>query len=186
MMTLPMKYYKEVTLKDGRTCILRNAERKDGAAVLEIFILTHGQTDFLTSYPDECSLTLEGEEEYAQKKADSEREIEIIAELDGKVTGTAGVDSQGIHDKVKHRAHFGISIDKSYWGLGIGSALMNACIECAKEAGYLQMELEVVADNKAAMSLYTSSGFVEYGRNPKGFRSRYTGWQETVLMRLEL
>jgi hypothetical protein len=29
-------------------------------------------------------------------------------------------------------------------------------------------------------------GFVEYGRNPKGFRSRTTGWQELVLMRLEL
>ena len=31
-----------------------------------------------------------------------------------------------------------------------------------------------------------SVGFVEYGRNPKGFRSRLTGWQEVVLMRLEL
>ena len=94
-----MKYYKEVTLKDGRTCILRNAERKDGAAVLENFILTHGQTDFLTSYPDECSLTLEGEEEYAQKKADSEREIEIIAELDGKEVSELHDAEQDIHDR---------------------------------------------------------------------------------------
>ena len=31
-----------------------------------------------------------------------------------------------------------------------------------------------------------SEGFVQYGRNPKGFRSRYSGWQELVLMRLEL
>ncbi len=181
-----MKYYREVTLKDSRCCILRNAEKKDGAAVLENFILTHGQTDFLTSYPDECTFTVEGEEEYAQRKTDSEREVEIIAELDGKIVGTAGVDSMGPYDKVKHRAGFGISIDKACWGLGIGRALINACIECAKEAGYLQLELEVVADNKAAMALYTSSGFTEYGRNPKGFRSRYSGWQETVLMRLEL
>lgn len=48
------------------------------------------------------------------------------------------------------------------------------------------MELEVVAENRAALSLYESVGFVEYGRNPKGFRSRYTGWQEVVLMRLDL
>ena len=96
------------------------------------------------------------------------------------------MDSLGTYDKVKHRAGFGISIDQVCWGLGIGRALINACIECAKEAGYLQMELEVVADNKAAMALYTSSGFTEYGRNPRGFRSRYSGWQETVLMRLEL
>ena len=28
--------------------------------------------------------------------------------------------------------------------------------------------------------------FTEYGRNPRGFRSRLTGWQEVILMRLEL
>ena len=48
------------------------------------------------------------------------------------------------------------------------------------------MELEVVAENMSAVGLYESVGFVEYGRNPKGFRSRSTGWQEVVLMRLEL
>ena len=48
------------------------------------------------------------------------------------------------------------------------------------------MELEVVAENRSAIALYESVGFVEYGRNPKGFRSRLTGWQEVVLMRLEL
>ena len=30
------------------------------------------------------------------------------------------------------------------------------------------------------------AGYVEYGRNPQGFRSRKSGWQETVLMRREL
>jgi ribosomal protein S18 acetylase RimI-like enzyme len=89
-------------------------------------------------------------------------------------------------EKVKHRAEFGISVDKAYWGLGIGRALTEACIECAKEAGYAQLELEVVAENRSALTLYESVGFVEYGRNPKGFRSRLTGWQELVLMRLEL
>ena len=64
--------------------------------------------------------------------------------------------------------------------------LTEACIECAGSAGYLQLELEVVSDNNRAMELYKSAGFVEYGRNPKGFLSRHSGWQENVLMRLEL
>lgn len=29
-------------------------------------------------------------------------------------------------------------------------------------------------------------GFVEFGRNPRGIISRYRGWQELILMRLEL
>ena len=33
--------------------------------------------------------------------------------------------------KIRHRADFGISVDRQYWNLGIGTALMNACIECA-------------------------------------------------------
>ena len=77
-------------------------------------------------------------------------------------------------------------MDKAYWGLGVGRALTKACIECAKRAEYAQLELEVVAENRSAIALYESVGFVEYGRNPKGFRSRLTGWQEVVLMRLEL
>ena len=86
---------------------------------------------------------------------------------------------------MRHRAGFGVSVDRTYWGLGIGRALTEACIDCAKTAGYLQLELEVVAENERALSLYRSVGFIEYGRNPKGFRSR-RGWQELVLMRLDL
>ncbi len=77
-------------------------------------------------------------------------------------------------------------MDKAHWGLGVGRALTEACIECARAAGYVQLELQAVAENKAALALYRSVGFAEYGRNPKGFRSRTTGWQELVLMRLEL
>ena len=43
-----------------------------------------------------------------------------------------------------------------------------------------------MAENRRALRLYESAGFREYGRNPRGFRSRRGGWQELVLMRLEL
>ncbi len=181
-----MKYDKVIILKDGRECRIRNAAKEDGEGVLRNFLLTHGETDFLTSYPDECTFTVEGEEEYMERKEASEREAEIVAEVEGEIVGTSGISSLGAYDKLKHRAGFGISVAKEYWGLGIGRALTESCIECARKAGYLQLELEAVADNKAAIALYESVGFREYGRNPKAFRSRVSGWQECVLMRLEL
>ena len=181
-----MKYQKTVTLKDGRECVLRNAAADDAQAVLDIFLLTHAQTDFLASYRDECTHTVEGEAKFLQGQTDSENGIEILAEVDGTVAGMAGISSVGPKSKVRHRADFGISIDKAYWGLGIGRVLTESCIECARAADYLQLELEVVADNRRAMELYKSVGFIEYGRNPKAFRSRNSGWQENVLMRLEL
>ncbi len=181
-----MEYHRTVTLKDGRTCVLRNGTEQDGQAVLDNFILTHGQTDYLLTRPEECSFTLEQEKEYLKRKAESGREVEIVAEVDGVIAGTAGVDSAGRAEKVRHRASFGISVDQAWWGLGIGRALTEACIECAQAAGYSQLELEVVAGNGRALRLYRKMGFLEYGRNPRGFRSRENGWQEIVLMRLEL
>lgn len=182
-----MKYFKTIKLKDGKECILRNGTEQDGKAALDVFLLTHEQTDYLLTYPDEnSSMTAEQEGEYLKKRTDSSNEIEILAEVDGMIVGSAGFDSVGTKEKIRHRADFGISIDQKYWGLGIGRALTEACIECAKEAGYAQIELTVAAENKNAIALYESEGFAEYGRNPRGFRSRLTGWQEIILMRREL
>ena len=113
-------------------------------------------------------------------------EAEILAVVDGQIVGTAGIEKVGKHEKLSHRCDFGVSVDKEFWGLGIGSALLDACIECAKKAGYKQMELEVVAENDRAVKMYEKAGFVEYGRNPRDFLSRYSGYQELVYMRLEL
>lgn len=181
-----MKYYQEITLKNGKTAVLRNGEDKDGKAVLDNFNLTHDETDFLLSYPDEISLSADGEADFLKKKTESENEIEIIAIVDGEVAGTAGINALGNKYKVKHRAKFGIAIMKKYWGLGLGGALTKACIDCAKEAGYTQLELDVVAENEGAISLYKKMGFTEYGRNPKGFKSRISGYQELVYMLLDL
>ena len=182
-----MIYNKTIKIKDGMECILRNADFKDGEAVYEIFNQTHEETDYLLSYTDENSYNIEQEAQFLQEKTDSPNEIEIIAIVEGKVIGTAGIGMIGPKFKVKHRAEFGISVAKEYWGLGIGRALTNACIECAREAGYAQLELEAVAENDHALALYESVGFVEFGRNPKGFRSRISGeYQELVSMRLDL
>ena len=181
-----MQYHQIITLKDGRTCTLRNGTAEDGQALLDNFILTHAQTDFLIDYPDEITTTVEQEIQFLKDRAESENEIEILAEAGGSVVGSAGIWCIRNKEKIRHRAGFGIGVNEAYWGLGIGSALTQACIECAKNAGYLQLELEAVAENESALSLYRKAGFVEYGRNPRGFRTRSGQWQELVLMRLEL
>ena len=181
-----MEYHKEIKLKDGRTCVLRNGTAADGQAAHDNFNLTHEQTDWLLTYPDENSFDPQQEAKFLQEKTESADEAEIVAEIDGEIVGMAGIECVGRKDKVRHRAVMGISIDKNYWGLGIGRALMEACIECAKKAGYSQLELDVTAENERAIDLYEGYGFEEYGRNPRGFRSRCSGWQEILLMRLEL
>lgn len=183
-----MKYNQQVLLKNGKTVLLRNGTSSDGEAVFEVFCKTHAETDFLLSYPEENSLTAIQESEFLQEKTESENEIELIAIVDGKIAGTAGIKAVGTKYKIRHRAEFGISILREYWGMGLGNALLLACTQCAKQAGYTQLELNVVAENRRAVELYEKAGFIEYGRNPRGFRSRMRGggYQELLYMRLEL
>ena len=180
-----MQYEKEVTLKNGAKCLLRGACKADAAEVLHTFDLTHAETDYLLTYPEENSFTVQEEAEFLKARSESKNAIEIAAFVDGRIVGTAGIDPIGDKEKLRHRADFGIAVEKAYWGRGIGKALTLACIECARHAGYLQIELEVVAENTSAVRLYESVGFREYGRNPKGFCAR-SGWQALILMRLEL
>lgn len=181
-----MKFDKRIILKNGKEAYLRSGDASDGYAVFENFNATHAETDYLLSYPDENSYDPEQEGRFLDEKAKSPNEIEIVALVDGKVAGTAGIEKIGAKYKVKHRAEFGISILKEYWGLGLGRAMANACIQCAREAGYVQLELNVVADNKRALSLYQSLGFEEFGRNPRGYNSRTGGFQEVIYMLLKL
>lgn len=180
-----MKYAKNVILKNNKECFIRNATGDDAQEVLNIFLLTHEQTDFLASYRDETAFDAEFEKQFLTAKEQSDREVYLCAVVDGHIVGTAGIDSKGAN-KVKHRAELGIAIDRAFWGLGIGRALIMASIDCAKRAGYSQLELDVVSENSSAIALYKSMGFVEFGRNPRGLRSRYKGWQELISMRLEL
>ena len=181
-----MKYSKTKKLKNGRILVLRNAEAEDAKEVFDLFMLTHRETDFLLSYPDENCLDVEKEAVFLKEKSDSEKETELLAILDGAVVGSAGIEAIGSVYKLRHRADFGISVAKEYWGMGIGRALTEAAVECAEKAGYTQLELTAVAGNGRAIALYKSAGFEEYGRNPRGFRSRESGYQELVYMRREL
>ena len=181
-----MRFSQKILLKNGKEALLRNGDSADGLPVFETFNATHAETDYLLSYPDENSFDPEQEAKFLEEKTNSPDEIEIIAVVDGKVVGTAGIEAVGRKHKLRHRAELGIGILKEYWGLGLGKALTKACIQCAKEAGYTQVELNVVAENEAAISLYQSLGFTEFGRNPRGFNSRISGYQELVYMKMEL
>lgn len=193
-----MKYNKTIKLKNGLEVILRNGTIDDAEQVLDIFNKTHEETEFLLTYPEENPFTVEDEVKFLDEAEKSDKEVEILACIakdernDGSdekeyiVIGSAGFNPVGKMMKLKHRADFGISVLKDYWGLGIGTELIKGCIECAKEAGFDLMELQTVAENNVAINLYKKMGFVEFGRNPYGFKKKDGSYQELVSMLCEL
>lgn len=148
-----MHYKKTIKLKDGRRCLIRNATSLDAKDVLALFNKVHNETNFLLTYPDEKKFSIEEEKSFLNQKEESSVEVQLCAVVGDVIVGLAGVSAIGAMEKISHRAELGVSIEKGFWRLGIGSALINASIECAISAGYQQLELEVVLDNKNAIAL---------------------------------
>ena len=90
-----MRYNQTVLLKNGKEALLRNGDSADGLTAFENFNATHAETDYLLSYPDENSFDPEQEAQFLQEKTNSPDEIEIIAIVDGKIAGMAGIEAVG-------------------------------------------------------------------------------------------
>ena len=64
----------------------------------------------------------------------------------------------------------GMAVAREWRGRGVGSALLAAAIEWAREQGLHKLSLGVFAHNAAAIGLYRKFGFVVEGRRVKQYR----------------
>ena len=155
---------REITLKDGRKCVLRPTGPDLAAEMIEYMKVTAGETEWLLRYPDEVSFTLESEQDILGRLLEDPGQVMMAAVVDGKVAGNCSIGGIGNKRKILHRCSLAIALYKKYWGLGIGTAMINYLTELAAQIGYRQIDLEVVAENEQAQALYRKCGFVESGR----------------------
>ena len=160
------------TIKDkqDREIILRSAEEKDAESLLDFLKITAAETPFLLREPDEIALSIEQEQDFIKAKKDSENEILLIAEIEGKHIGNCSLMSVGGFRRYRHRCEIAIALYQEYCGLGIGKAMLEMLLNIAKQVGYEQAELEVIANNKSAIALYEKLGFQKYGTFPNNMK----------------
>lgn len=169
-------------LQDGRICVLRSPRADDAQALLEYVKITAGETDFLTKYPDEVTITPEEERDYIEKLNAAPRQAMIIAEADGELAGNCTFHPLSTRDKSRHRCTVGIALYRKFWGMGIAAAMFAAVFEEALACGFEQMELEVRARNKRAIALYKRMGFTETGRIPRAAKYRDGSCDDHIYM----
>ena len=89
----------------------------------------------------------------------------VVAEGGGRIVGM-------IHVEVSRFGYgvLGMLVDAEWRGLGVGSALVRASIDLARERGLHKLCLDVWPTNAAAIALYRKFGFVEEGLLVKQYR----------------
>ncbi|MBA8878450.1 GNAT family N-acetyltransferase [Phyllobacterium myrsinacearum] len=88
--------------------------------------------------------------------------ISIVAEIDEKVVGHAGLHPSG--GRRAHAANLGLGVHDDFTGRGIGKALLLALIDTADNwLNIRRLELTVYTDNIRAIDLYEKCGFEREG-----------------------
>jgi ribosomal protein S18 acetylase RimI-like enzyme len=105
----------------------------------------------------------------------------IVATADGEVIGSIHVGTSG-----HGYGEIGMAIVHDWRGRGVGSALLEAAIEWARERRLHKLALGVFPHNAAGIALYRKYGFVEEGRRVKHYRRQSGELWDTIEMGLLL
>jgi putative acetyltransferase len=150
------------------TPIIRSIERADNAAtadVIRLVLIELGVPKVGTAYEDKSLDAMF--ENYEKDKA-----TYFVVEEDGKVIGGAGISHLDNHNGNV------CELQKMYFlplarGRGIGTKMIDLCLNQAREYGYEQCYIETMSYMKAAQKLYRTYGF-EYMEGPIGDTGHYS------------
>lgn len=96
--------------KTGQEIILRNAQIGDAENLIQYLKLTTLETPYLIREPDEVTLSLGQEQNFIQEIIDSDRELMIVATMDGKHVGNCSLMSVGEYKRYRHRCSIAIAL----------------------------------------------------------------------------
>lgn len=172
----------QVTLKNGKTCVIRRGEEKDAQTLLDYWEATARETRNLAREPEEYGLTPEEVRELIREKNGLDEALNLLAFVDGRCVGSGAFNPADDGSRTRHRCSVGIVLYREFWGLGIGTALLGEVLACARKAGYEQAELNVACTNAAAIGLYEKLGFETVGTIPRAMKYRDGSYTDFLLM----
>jgi L-amino acid N-acyltransferase YncA len=105
----------------------------------------------------------------------------FVAANDGIVAGWVALSPVSKRDAYKGVSEVSIYIHNTFWGKGIGSALMKRAIESSEENGIWTLVAVVFPENKASVYLHKNHGFRQIGTREK--ISQIDGrWRDTMML----
>lgn len=163
---------------DGDTAAIhiRDATLDDAAALAVIY--NQGIVDRIA--------TLETEERTPDERrawlaARTPRHPVIVAVVDGRMVGFGSLNVFNPRQAYDHVADFSVYIERSWRGKGVGSRLLHALIERARQIGYHKLVLSAFPFNEGGIALYRKFGFRVVGvYKEQGWLDGR--WVDTIIM----
>lgn len=164
---------------------IRKAEKADAAAIISYLNRVGGESDNLLFGENEFHMTVEAEERFIESLREA-RASALFVGLVGEEIACAGSFISSPRERIAHVADTAVSVARKYWGLGIGSALMERLIAFGRENGQTElMKLTVRAGNEGGLALYRKFGYQEVGRYPRSIKIRGS-YHDEIIMALPL
>jgi RimJ/RimL family protein N-acetyltransferase len=135
---------------------IRPAEESDRRAIAELLAAVAEERDGIAAEPP-----VDVERLAANWKLDGT----FVADEDGEIVGELSVSASWMGF-----GELGMFVAADRRGRGVGSALVAAAIDWARERGLHKLSLSVFPHNEAAIGLYRKFGFVEEGRRVQHVR----------------
>jgi len=170
----PSEYITEATLRNGEIITLRPGRAEDEPALAEFHKKLSDETVRARYFdPMTYDERISHERMIRVCHADFDREILLLAEQKGKLLGAARLrklPSQKIAD-------FKIVIIDEMQKQGLGSKILESCIEIAKAEGIKSIHVHILKNNVAMEKILTRYGFK---------RGTIGGLNETILYQLPI
>jgi RimJ/RimL family protein N-acetyltransferase len=108
----------------------------------------------------------------------------FVAEVDEGIVGRLSI-ARDSHPASRHVADLGLLVAASHRRRGVGTALLDAAVDWARESSVRKLELHVFPHNGAAIALYEKYGFRREGYRHAHYR-REDGYVDAILMALDV
>ena len=165
---------KTVTLGDGRRVDIRPLQPSDRDEL-------HGMYQSMSPEALRWSMAPYTEETIDRWIGNLSNLISLVAVHGGDIVGYASIQ-KFTHPRLRGTGELNIYLHQDYQGVGLGTAQMIMLMNAANEHGLHRINLEVVADNEAAVRLFRKFGFTLEGRRVDAYKAKDGALHDLLLM----
>jgi ribosomal protein S18 acetylase RimI-like enzyme len=161
---------------------LSAADREEFRALRQT-ALTVSPHDFMLTAAEEAAIPRLAIEAALEQPGSCNLFLGAFEEGRAQLVGIAGLLTSGFL-KTRHSGRItSLFVHPAHRRLGNARMLLESLLTQATEGGLRSVRLEVVAENRTAITLYEALGFTPYGREPAAYRLGEQEWGLLLMTR---